>query len=211
MNTTNTVSPELAEIIAKGHYVPTKRDCEEAGMVAMSDTHFLWAIPAPADAPVIELSDDCVSFDRFGRDPIMEDVNGESRELVFADRYACMAFLRNHIVTAAEPIKMWEDAPPQYIPNQDDCRQARMYETEEATLGLQFKWRYPNSIKFIDYSIIFPKDGGNPYLVHNEPTALLSYSAPDKVRDVAFANKEDCDSFLRYYPFVVAANEGGDE
>lgn len=94
MNTTHTAAPD------PGYYVPKPSDCLEAGLISPHrwGHRFYWIAPD-------EHTDTEPDYIHFG-DPhpaLVSDHLDHERELVFTSRAACMAFLRNHIVTAAEP------------------------------------------------------------------------------------------------------------
>jgi len=95
MNTTTT-APD------PGYYIPTPADCEEAGLISIfngDDERFYWPPLSQVDADLFEGNGDFIVFE----DGCATLCSDNDRELVFANRDACMAFLRNHMVTAAEP------------------------------------------------------------------------------------------------------------
>lgn len=107
MNTTKEISPELAENTEKGFYVPTIADCEEAGMDVglngMDRPIAVWEEGKMIDEERWEIKGDYIVFDDEDAPEFVSSTDSsQDRPLVFGDRDKCMAFLQNHMVTAAE-------------------------------------------------------------------------------------------------------------
>lgn len=101
MNTTHTAAPN------PGYYVPTPADCEEAGLYVgenqLEEPVAYWGVGEQVDEEHYKVHGDRIVF-AHGQPVVFESQHdpSASRELTFTNRNACMAFLRNHMVTAAE-------------------------------------------------------------------------------------------------------------